>query len=173
MAPGSKSNAQILLGSVTGVFGVRGEIRIFLHHRESDFLAVLREVELVRPDGTRHTAQMKARPAAGGRIVAQISGVTDPSRAAAWVGADVFVAREALPAPAEGEFYVSDVVGQPVRSGGVAIGRVTAVHPGDIDILEVDVDGSTAYLPCLKDRILAIGPSGVDVVPGAWVVEEG
>ena len=48
---------ELELGSLMGAFGVRGEVRVWLHHPESDLLATPREVVLVAPDGSRRRAR--------------------------------------------------------------------------------------------------------------------
>ncbi|HNC96654.1 MAG TPA: hypothetical protein PKW90_11050, partial [Myxococcota bacterium] len=73
VAPG-----EVVLGEISGVFGIRGELRIFLHYRESDTLRTERSVILVSPEGQRRDVQMIVRPGAGKRILAKVRGVETP-----------------------------------------------------------------------------------------------
>jgi ribosomal 30S subunit maturation factor RimM len=66
---GAGAPEEVELGYVSGVFGVRGELRVFLHHPDSDTLATERRVIFTAPDGRRFTAFLRARSGAGKRIL--------------------------------------------------------------------------------------------------------
>ena len=63
--------------------------------------------------------------------------------------------REALPEPAEGEYYTFQLVGlEVVEEGGRSLGRVTDVHPGPAnDALDL---GNGLLLPLVEACVLSI-----------------
>jgi 16S rRNA processing protein RimM len=158
-----------------GAFGVRGEVRVWLHHPESDLLATPREVVLVAPDGSRRRARLQVRPGAGRRILGRLDGLTDPETAATLRDWRVAVPRSALPALAEDELWVGELEGAKVRVEGEDVGVVTAVqHTAGPDVLVID-DGRDVHLvPLLKafflgfDRVARV----VALAPGALAEEE-
>jgi 16S rRNA processing protein RimM len=82
-------------------------------------------------------------------------------------GTALEIPRDALPPPAEGEFYVFQLVGLSVEEdGGRALGRVADVAPGVAnDVLELD---SGVALPMVEECVLH-----VDLEAGRIVVARG
>ena len=66
---------EVELGHVSGVFGVRGEVRLHLHNRDSILLEGPVDAVLVGPDGARTGVEIVARPGAGKRIIGRITGL--------------------------------------------------------------------------------------------------
>ncbi len=162
---------EIPLGDVRGVFGVRGEVRLFLHHRESSLLDDPRDVVLVAPDGARYAARLSARPGAGQRVLGRIDGVDTPEQAAAMVGFELVIARSALPPLKPGEYYHADVLGASVRvEGGPVVGRVVHIHATAAhDVLEIDVGrAEPAFVLMRPDTVLAVDPEARElrIAPG-------
>ena len=161
---------RIELGYVSGVFGVKGEVRLFLHDRDSRTLYAPTQVTLVGPDGTERAVELRARSGAGGRVLARMEGVTSREAAAAWKGWRIQIPRTDLPALEDDEFYVHAVLGLPVFVEGVQVGNVRAVHDsGPHQIFEVKLGtGALGFVPVLRTHVLAVDPPrGVDVAPGA------
>jgi 16S rRNA processing protein RimM len=154
----SATGDEIELGYVSGLFGVRGEVRLFLHNRETSAFDTARNVQLVLPDGSRHTARLAVRSGAGNRILGRISGVTDRDQAAALQGARLVVRRQSLPPLEDGEFWLCDVVNRPVVVNGHEVGRVLAVHQnGPVDVFEIRVAGEVHWVPALTEWVVAVG----------------
>jgi 16S rRNA processing protein RimM len=78
-------------------------------------------------------AEVVERKRAGGRLVVRLDRHVDR-------GAALEVAREELPEPEEGEYYVFQLVGLDVEEeGGARLGKVSNVAPGVAnDVLELD-----------------------------------
>jgi 16S rRNA processing protein RimM len=159
---------EVELGFVSGFFGVRGELRLHLHNRESEFFATARRVILVGPEGERMAAVMRARPGAGKRILGRIDGVDGRDEAQQWHQWRIVVPRAELPALGEDEFYLTDVEGMEVHVEGSFIGRVRRVHStGPVEVLEVRVRGKEPlFVPCEAEFIRFDFEAGVvHVVP--------
>jgi 16S rRNA processing protein RimM len=165
----------ILVGRVSGAFGVRGEVRIGTY--TADPMALLRYKTLVREDGTPALTLTAARPAKGG-VVARCPEIASKEAADAARGLRLYVPREVLPPPEEDEFYLADLVGMAAETPeGETLGRVKAVQNfGAGDILEVDPGGgrATLFLPFtravvpevrLADGRLIVVPPAIDDTP--------
>ncbi|MEZ4321419.1 MAG: ribosome maturation factor RimM [Myxococcota bacterium] len=165
-APGSGSD-EVELGSISGVFGVRGEVRLHLHNRESDLLEDGLDVVLVTPEGERFGATVRARPGAGKRVLGRIEGIDQRDWAEALIGTSIVVPHAILPDPDEGEYYLEEIVGMAVCTGDHVHGRVIEVHTtGPIEVMELDTG---AYLPSTGAHIVGIDrvTRVIEVVEGA------
>ncbi len=117
------------LAVVTKALGLRGEVvaRLFnpgspLWRPGQRFSAIGGE----RPEVTVETVRVQGQSA-----VLAFVGVTSRAQAEALVGAKLALPRAVLPAPADGELYLSDVIGFAVRAAaGRERGVVTAIEEG-------------------------------------------
>lgn len=80
----------------------------------------------------------RIKPAKGG-FLAKLRGVDDRTAAETLHGEELFVERERLPDPGEGEYYQSDLLGLSVyATGGQLIGKLESmVNYGAGDLMEV------------------------------------
>lgn len=131
----------ILLGRITGAHGIKGEVVVH------SFAAVPEDVGAYGPlsdaAGSRTFKLRVLRTTPKGAIIARIAGVADRTAAEALKGVELYVARDKLPAPADGEFYHVDLIGlAAVAPDGSAIGEIVAVQNyGAGDLLEIRVPG--------------------------------
>jgi len=144
----------ILVGRVAGAFGVKGEIRITAFTEEP--MALVRYRELVSADGAPALALVAGRSAKGG-IVARAKEIDTREQAEALRGLELYIPRAALPALADDEFYVADLMGLAVRdASGAAVGAVKAVEnfgAGDLIEIEPADGGASWWLPFTKDAV--------------------
>ncbi len=147
----------IELGYISGVFGVRGEVKVFLYNPESTLFETPRVVRLVGPEGEREVT-LSTRPGAGKRILGLVDGVTTPDEARALADLRIVVARDVLPDLEADEFYDWQLEGAPVLVDGETVGRVVRIHhPGEVEVFEIDVgDAEPAFVPSVSEFVLAI-----------------
>ncbi len=158
---------RICVGAIAGSFGVQGEVR--LKSFCSDPEAIADYGPLYSEDGTKSFKVKLTRPVAGG-LGARISGVDTKEQADALKGVSLYVDRVKLPSLPDDEFYHADLIGLEARdTGGVLLGRVTAVHNhGAGDLLEIAGPGLKASL--LLPFTLAAVPT-VDLSAGRVVID--
>lgn len=159
--------ARVCLGAIAGAFGVRGEVR--LKSFCADPAAIASYGPLETEDGRRRLA-VTLTGAAGGALVARLSGVATREDAEALRGTRLYADRAALPAPEEDEYYHADLIGLAVQdSGGRPLGRVQAVlNHGAGDLLEIAAPGLKA--PLLLPFTRAVVPT-VDLAAGVIVAD--
>jgi len=83
-------------------------------------------------------------------VIAKIDGVTDRNAAELLKGTELFMPASALPAPEEGEFYHSQLIGLEARNqNNEKIGTVTSIsNYGAGDIIEITtISGNAEMLP--------------------------
>jgi 16S rRNA processing protein RimM len=135
---------RILLGSIAGAHGIRGEVLI------RTFTAVPENIgaygALSDAGGARQFKIEVVRVTAKG-VIARIAGIADRDAAEALKGIELYVDRSRLPAAdeSEGEFYWADLVGlTAVDTAGTVIGSIVAVQNfGAGDLLEIRLAGSS------------------------------
>jgi 16S rRNA processing protein RimM len=155
---------RVLLGAVTAAHGIRGEVKVKTFTETPDNLAAYGA--LTTEDGRRLDVT-SLRPTKGDEAVAQFKGIADRNAAESLKGQGLYVAREALPEPEPGEFYLTDLIGLAAEDeSGTVLGRVAAVHNfGAGDVLEVKRDnGASEYVPFTDDAVPAVDIAGGRVV---------
>lgn len=163
---------RIAVGSISGSYGVRGEVRI------KSYCAVPEDIEdyspLTSEDGKRSFTLALVRPIKNG-FVARITDVATKEDADALGGTLLFAQRDQLPSLPDDEFYHADLIGMQVfDTGGTLIGKVKTVqNHGADDLLETQLAGTSAtvFLPFTKaavptvdlatGRIIADPPEGI------------
>jgi 16S rRNA processing protein RimM len=171
---------RLLIGKISGAFGIKGELKLFHFSGDSERLSRLSELRCAfagegdirgsRAAGSGH-GNRSERSADGDRAagserdykvisvrmqrktpILRLAGIDDRSGAEALVGAEVFAFRDEL-APADGEsFFVEDILGVAVLDRGRRIGRVSNFIDNPAHgILEVETDGGEKLLVPLVD----------------------
>ena len=161
---------RVVLGKVGGLFGVQGWVKLWSYTEPVENLLAYREVEL-GIGGQWRTGRLLEGRRHGGGLVGRFEGAADRDTAAALVGAEIAVARDRLPAPAEGEYYWADLVGlEVVNREGVSLGRVEemmATGANDVMVVAGERERLLPFLPGLYvDSVdLAAGCITVDWDP--------
>ena len=139
---------RVCIAQIGAAHGVRGEVR--LKAFTEDPLSVTRYGVLESEDGKRRFEIEAARPTKD-VLVVRLKGVADRDAAEALTNLQLYVPRERLPKPDDGEFYVADLIGLSAETTkGEAFGTVKAVHNfGAGDLLEIEPanGGATIMLP--------------------------
>lgn len=150
---------EVRLGRVSGVFGVSGEVRLFLHNRDTDlFEGEGTDVTLVSPSGARETHRLRSRRGAGKRILGRIAGVSSPEAARRFMEWEIVVAETALPDTAEDEYYQRDLIGLPVvTQDGGSVGKIVEIMEGPVvDCWVIRGPEGEQILPALKDVVVSV-----------------
>jgi 16S rRNA processing protein RimM len=158
--------AQICVARIGAAHGVRGAVKLWTF--TEDPLAVTRYGPLTTKDGARSFEVAHARGAKD-HLVATLKGVTTRNEAEQLNGIELYVAREKLPQPEDGEYYHADLIGlAAVTPGGEPLGKVIAIHNfGAGDIIEIaPPSGATMLLPFTN----AVVPT-VDIAGGRVLIE--
>jgi 16S rRNA processing protein RimM len=158
---------RVCLGVVTGAHGVRGAVKVKSFAQRPKDVAAYGPLE--DEDGTAQYTLRVIGPAKADVVIANLSGVADRDTAEALRGARLYLPREALPAPAEEEYYHADLIGLAAMLGdGARLGEVRAVHDfGAGDTLEIArPEGQPVMVPFTR----AIVPV-IDMAAGRLVVD--
>jgi len=170
---------QVVLGHVSGLFGVRGWIKVHSHTRPPANLLTYERWFLGAPNQGCQSAWRPFRVIAakphGKTLIAQLANaedtvIADRDAAMALMDCDIVVERSDMPALATGQFYWHDLIGlEVVNRNGATLGRVsTLMETGANDVLVVEGD-------CQRLIPFVVGPivDHVDLDSGRITVDWG
>lgn len=150
---------EVRLGRVNGVFGVSGEVRLFLHNRETDlFAGAGAKVTLVSTEGERRELHLRSRQGAGKRVLGSIEGVASPEGARGYIGWEIVIAASELPSTEDGEYYQRDLIGLEVRTAdGDVVGTLAEVMEGPVvDCWVVRGPEGEVMFPAIKEIVVDV-----------------
>lgn len=126
------------MGRIAAPFGVKGWVKVQPYSEDPGALMDFESWRVGRGETQAHFA-VEAVQDHGAALVAKLAGIDDRDAAYALRGQEVSVARGALPAPEEDEYYWSDLIGlTAVNREGVELGKVDSLmETGAHDVLVV------------------------------------
>lgn len=146
----------VLLAAIIGPHGLAGEVRV------KTFTTAPEALDAYGPlhseDGAVFTV-VQLRPTKADEAVVRFAEVGNRTASEKLKGVRLFVARAALPAAEDDEFYHADLIGLRAEDGeGRVLGTVAAIHNfGAGDVLEITrADGDTVMLPFTREVVPAI-----------------
>lgn len=158
----------LLLGKIVGLSGIQGAVKLESYTQPRMRLFAYQPWRLKLAGAEREVAGARGREQGKG-IVANLPDVADRDAAALLVGAEIWVARSALPKPKRGEFYWTDLEGlDVVTPQGAALGRVSHLFSTGANDVLVARDGERERLiPFVLERFVR----EVDLDAGRIVVD--
>ncbi len=157
----------VILGHVTGLFGVKGWIKVRSYTEPREAILDYKDWLLLRNDDLQ-SVKLAEGKRHGKTVIARIEGVDDRDAAARYVGDDIGVSREALPDTPRGEYYWADLEGlRVVHKDGRTLGKVAyllATGANDVLVVHGDQEILIPFVPdeVIKDVDLAAGVISVD-----------
>ncbi len=157
----------VLMGRISGLYGVRGWVRVFSYTEPRENILNYRQW-LVRRGGEWSPVAVAEGRRHGKGIVVRLAGCEDRDAAAAWLEAEIAVPRSALPPLEPDEYYWSDLQGMQVETTqGQVLGRVTSLlHTAANDVLIVEGERER-LIPFLQGQVVL----GVDLDARRIVVD--
>ncbi|MEO1047648.1 MAG: ribosome maturation factor RimM [Pseudomonadota bacterium] len=150
----------IELAAITGAHGIHGEVRLKLFGEGVEALSQHKHL-IARDTGASLTLKKIHSDNKGG-AVARLAEATNRTEAERLRGTVLTIARDALPALDEGEYYHADLIGLRVETdAGDTVGTVIAVQNfGATDIIEIEKDPAPAkgmktfMVPLTKEAVI-------------------
>lgn len=156
-----------MIGRITGLFGVRGWVKVFSHTEPRKNVLGYQPWSLDIAGTAREFRVIDGRPHGKG-IVAQLAGIDDRDAAAALIGKDIVVARALLGPAGEGEYYHADLEGLLVITlGGVTLGRIESLFETGANTVMVVRGERERLLPFTQGDVV----KDVDVAGGQVTVD--
>lgn len=158
----------IVVGRVSGLYGVRGWVKVFSHTQPRENILTYATWYLHK-QGAWVANDLETGRVQGKGVVAKLKGCDDRDAAAALMGCDIAIRREHLPQAAPGEYYWADLMGlEVVNLDGVCLGVVDhLMETGANDVLVVQKDGEERLIPFVQEQFV----KGVDLDAGVITVD--
>lgn len=161
------SEQHISVGKISGVFGVKGWVKVFSFTDPRENILTY-SPWLLKKSGETKTVNVVDGQLQGKTIVAQLAGIADRDQAAGLMGWDVFITRNQLPKAAKDEYYWSELIGLNVETiDGVQLGVVDSLlETGANDVIIVQGERERV-IPFLQGQTII----NVDLDEGKIVVD--
>jgi len=159
---------RVTMGRVSGVYGVRGWLRVRSDCEPLEQLLAYSPWQLNTGTGWRSHV-LEDGKAHGLGLVAKFASVDDREQARELVGADIAVDRYQLPALAQDEYYWTDLIGLGVVTReGEELGRVTGLmQTGANDVLVVSGDRER-LIPFIREQVVVAVDVGARRIEVDW-----
>ena len=147
----------IVIGQVSGLFGVRGWVKVFSYTEPREGILDYADWHLGDGEDWR-PAKLAEGKRQGKTIVARIEGIDDRDQAAKLIGTQIAIERSKLPTLEEGRFYWADLQGLRVETvDGTPLGTVSGmIATGANDVLVVKGETERLIPFLFGDRILEV-----------------
>jgi 16S rRNA processing protein RimM len=150
----SEQQHNISVGKISGVFGVKGWVKVFSFTDPRENILTYSPWLLQKGDQIK-TVNVVDGQLQGKTIVAQLAGIDDRDQAESLMGWDIFITQDQLPKAAKGEYYWSDLIGLQVETiDGVQLGAVDSLlETGANDVIIVQGERERV-IPFLQGRTI-------------------
>ncbi|MEO5342436.1 MAG: ribosome maturation factor RimM [Gammaproteobacteria bacterium SHHR-1] len=148
------TDSHVIIGRVTGLYGIKGWVKVYSHTRPIKNILGYRPWYLQRADGWEEHQLAEGRIQGKG-LVARLAGYDDRDQAAELLERDIAIKRAQLPRAEKGIYYWADLEGLQVFTlEGVALGVVDHLfETGANDVLVVQGERER-LLPLLMDQVI-------------------
>ena len=162
-----KSAEPLLLGRISGVFGVDGWVKLFSYTEPREAILGYRDC-LLQQNGTWSEARWRVGRRQGKTVVASLEGINDRDAAEALIGANIGIWRDDLPDTGESEFYWADLEGlSVVNKDGSELGVVAYMMATGADDVLVIKGEKEILIPFIIGRYV----TDVDLAAGVIRVD--
>lgn len=157
----------MVLGRVTGLFGVKGWVKVYSHTQPREAILGY-ERWFLGQQGDWRPVGIREGKRHGKSVIAHLEGVDDREMAAALIDCDIAVSRNDLPEAEEGTYYWADLEGLlVVHKDGTVLGTVAyLLETGANDVLVIEGE-KERLIPFVADEVIL----GVDVAKGVIKVD--
>lgn len=163
----------IRVGQVSGVFGIRGAVKVYPLTDFDDRFDAGNELHL---RGVARTVEWRQQ--AAGALVLKLSGLDDRTAAEGLRGSYVEVPEEDRRALGAGAWYVDQLLGLRVRAeSGLEVGTLAEVlerPANDVWVVRGAADGADrteTLIPATKEAVLSVDLPTGEVVVADWLLD--
>ena len=130
---------QLLVGKISGVFGIKGWVKVFSYTGAREAILDYRPW-LLKKNSQSQKVEVLSGQLQNQSVIARLKGIEDRDAASALIGFDIYIDYQQLPPPPEGEYYWSDLIGLRVENcQGITLGTVDSLmETGANDVLIVE-----------------------------------
>lgn len=158
----------VILGTVCGVFGIRGWIKLISATEIPDNILNYSPWQLQFPNGVWRSYKPLTGKIHGKRLIAHLEGCDDRDQAAILVGCKIAVYREQLPILEPENFYWSDLEGLQVwTQQGINLGKISYLFDTTANDVVVVTGERERLIPFIWDKVI----KKVDLTTGQLLID--
>jgi 16S rRNA processing protein RimM len=151
----------VLMGKVAATHGIRGQLRVNAYSGMAESFQAARALFLKDAAGRIQRHEIAAVAGHGKKLLLKLEGYSDINQVLHFVGSEVFLDRDQLPATEEDEYYWHDLVGMKVvttdnRTLGVL---ESIIETGSNDVYVVAAGKKEYLIPALSDVVVSVDVS--------------
>lgn len=150
----SASDDIVVLGKISGIYGVKGWVRVYSYTSPRDNILAYPQWLLKRRSGWEMHKLCSGKKHGKG-IVVKIEGCEDRDQAAAMMDMEIAIRQEQLPKAEAGEYYWRDLKGLQVETvDGVVLGKIAELfETGANDVIVIKGDRER-LVPFVTDDVV-------------------
>jgi 16S rRNA processing protein RimM len=158
----------IVVGEISGVFGVKGWVKVYSFTSPRDNILSYSPWQLKKGNLLKQVAVVEGA-LQGKAVIASLSGITDRDLAASLHGYQILIDASLLPKAIEGEYYWRDLIGLSVANEqGIELGVVDyLLETGANDVLVVKAGDNERLIPFIQGQFV----KQIDLVAGKMLVD--
>lgn len=157
----------ISVGKVSGIFGVRGWIKVYSYTEPRENILAYSPWVLSKGKESQKVQVIDGHRQ-GKTVVARLADLDDRDKAAELNGWDIFIHPEQLPKPKKDEYYWTDLIGLQVETvDGVELGVVKQMLETGANDVVVVTGERERLIPFLQQQTVL----QIDLVAGKMVVD--
>lgn len=156
----SQSSDIILLGTISGVHGVKGWLKVFSHTHPRVQITEYKQWFIRKDKEGWRTVKLLDGRVQGKNIIALLEGVSDRNQVEALIGSEIAIHSDQLPELSSDEYYWKDLIGLSVETTeGVKLGDIDWLfNSGSNDVIvvkdESGLEVKERMLPYLCDDVV-------------------
>jgi 16S rRNA processing protein RimM len=153
----SQQDTHIQLGTIQGVFGIKGWLKVFSFCRPKEQILDYQTWELRASANTAVYELQEGKPHGNG-IIVKFLNIDDRNQAEELIGAEIWVVKTELPTLAQDEYYWFQLEGLNVLSmNGNQLGKVKRMMEtgaNDVMIVKDDTDKQEILIPYIREQVI-------------------
>jgi 16S rRNA processing protein RimM len=152
------SESLVLMGKVAATHGIRGQLRVNVYSGLAESFLAAGALFLKDAAGRIQQHDIAAVAAHGKKLLIRLEGYSDINQVLPFVGNEVFLDRDQLPATEEDEYYWHDLIGMKVVTTDNRLLGVleSIIETGSNDVYVVAADKREYLIPALSDVVVSV-----------------
>ena len=147
---------KIIIGRISGAFGIKGEVKLYHYSGNGERLSVLTSLCFIL-DEKEYEYEIENFRVQKKSPIIKLKGISDRDSAESLVGAEVYVEKELLRPVEEDSYFVDELIGLDVIENKLKIGVVNDIidNPAH-EIVEISTPNGMILLPMVDSFVKSI-----------------
>lgn len=170
----SQSREKLIIGHISGIYGVQGWIKIFSHTEPRENILSYTPWYLKVSGEWKPFEVLDGNSQQGGKaVVAKLSGISDRETARNYMGCDIAIDKTQLPHIDDGYYWLDLIGSQVINEDGVDLGSVESLlETGAHDVLRIKGNEDYILIPFVIDEFIQAVDTENKLIKVKWNLSE-